>query len=447
MKKFGLFLLAALLLTGCSKAPEVTPEAVVETTTISPTVDIGGTQVLRDTETLDLTNTYYDMDTLLSVAPELPDVQVVELGCTELFAQDLEQLQQAFPEAKLQYTLSLFGQNVPLDTTSLDMSGMSVQQSAELARVAGLLPQLEQINFVNSEGVCVFDLDTISQLDLVRLSAPQVKLTVNFELFGKKVTSEDERIEYYRAKIGNEGEPVLRKVLPYLQNCTYFLLDGCGLDNEVLSQLRADFPETKIVWRVWLCNPAYDSPGILNKYSFMTDTELIRTLNVRDFNCQVLMYCNETKYVDFGHNPFVSDFTFLGYMPQLEAAIIALTSCADLTPLANCPKLEYLEVFTTEVTDLSPLANCTELRHLNISNLKIDDLTPLYGLKNLERVRIILCDNITKEQIAELAEQLPDCQVLTKGWNPTDEGWRKDEYGNFIPRYLLLRQQMRYDYD
>ena len=443
MKKIGFVILLALLLVGCGKTAEEVPQATVETT-ISPYVEIGGSQVLRETDTLDLTNTTYDMESILSAAAELPNVQTVELGCTALSAHEVAQLQNAFPTADVKYSVSLYGQNIPLDTVTLDMSAMTVGNSQELARVVGLLPMLQEINFVNSDGRCVYDLDTIPYLDLIREAAPHAKLKVWFDLFGKKVTSEDETIKYYRVNIGNEGAEQLRAVLPYLHSCTYFLLDGCGIDNEVLAQLRTDFPETKIVWRVWLCPADY---YYVKNYSYLTDTELIRPgMNVRGSYCHVLQYCNETKYVDFGHNPFILDFSFLGYMPQLEVAIIAISNCNDLTPLANCPKLEYLEVFTTKVTDLSPLANCTELRHLNISNLAISDLSPLYGLKKLERLRIVMCDNITKEQIAEVAAQLPDCNLLTKGWDPTGNGWRKDSKGVLDPRYSLLRKQMQYNH-
>lgn len=428
-----------LILAGCRQQGNL---AAAEPT-LSPTVDIGGTQISREAEALDLTGMDYELDTLLSVAPELNKVQALELGRTTCSIEQLHALTRAFPAAKLNYEVCLFGQTVPLDTTSLDMTNMPAEKSAELAQAAALLPNLQRIDFVNDKGKCVFDLDTISYLDTVRSAVPHVKLEVNFQLFGKQVSSEDREIKYFMTPIGNEGVQQIRAVLPYLSDCKYFLLDTCGIDNEVLAQLRADFPNTKIVWRVWLCSP---STAFINSYSYLTDTQLIRTLKVRDSNCQVLYYCNETKYVDFGHNPFVSDFSFLAGMPELEVAIIALTSCSDLSALANCPKLEYLEVFTTNVTDLSPLANCTELRHLNISNLAITDLTPLYGLKKLERLRIVMCDGITKEQLDEVAARLPDCQMLTKGWNPTGNGWRKDENGLWVERYLLLREQMRYDY-
>ena len=133
-------------------------------------------------------------------------------------------------------------------------------------------------------------------------------------------------------------------------------------------------------------------------------------------------------------------------MTKLEVCIIALTSLHDLTPLENCPELEYLEIFTTSVTDLSPLAKCTKLRHLNISNLKqVSDLTCLYSL-NLERMRAVVT-KIPKEQIEEYARLHPDCEMLMQGADPTDYGWRYDSGGKQVPRYALLREQMKYDED
>ena len=440
MKKLWIILALALVLAGCKKEPDNTAAKA------TPTLDIGGTVVSQDAEILDLSVAEYDMTTVLSVAPKLTNVKTVELGNTDLPINQLDGLREAFPAAKLSYTVSFMGTEIPSDTTSLDMTAMAVENSDELADVAAKLPNLETIDFVNDQGRCIYDLNTIHYLDIVRASVPDVKLEVNFQLFGKKVSSEDEQIKYADVPIGNDGVPQIRAVLPYLQSCNYFLLDGCGIDNELLATMRSDFPETKIVWRVWICAPEFRHTGYKNSHSFLTDTELIRTVKVRDFSSHDLMYCNETKYVDFGHNPFISDFFFLSYMPDLEVAIIALTSVSDLTPLASCPKLEYLEIFTSEVTDLSPLANCTELKHLNVSNLKIRDLSPLFGLTKLERLRVVSCPWITKAQLAEIAEKLPNCDVMTKGYDPTENGWRTDQNGNLAPRYALLRKQMRYDY-
>ena len=441
MKKCILCLLFVLLLAGCGTQQS---ETVVPTTTV-PTVDIGGTVLTLETDRLDLTELAWEYQALLEAAPPLPAVTVVDLGVTDLTAWELDGLKAAFPQSEIRYSVDVLGKRVSHDTISLDLSTMDAARTDELVAVLPMLPNLQEINFANGEG-CVYDLDNIRQLDKVREAAPQATLRVKFELFGQTVTSEDERIEYYLTPIGNEGAETVRAVLPYLKNCTYFLMDGCDIDYEILAKMREDFPQTKIVWRIWLAGPFYGSERLTLRASMLSDTKLIRTVVVTDRNCHLLNYCTETKYMDLGHNDYISDCSFINYMPDLEVAILGLTEIADISPLANCPKLEYLELFSCKVSDLSPLANCTELRHLNVSNLKgLTDLTPLYGLKNLERFRAVMNPQLSKAQLDELAAQLPNCNMLREGWDPTENGWRWDEDRNPLPRYALLKEQMEYD--
>lgn len=457
MKRISFLVAAALLaaaLSGCGLAAYPQPdksstnpetESGTAAATEDPSVDIGGTRVEPDIRELDLTVLDYTLEALVSSADRLTGVADIQLGQTTLSREQLDSLAAAFPNAVIHYTVSLFGETLEPDTQSLDLWDMDVTKTDELVAVLPLLPSLQAINFVSEEGVCAYSLDTIGELDKVRAAAPEVSLRVSFQLFGQTVTSEDTRIEYYLVDIGNEGAETVRQVLPYLQSCEYLLMDGCGVDNEVMAQLREDFPETKVVWRVWLTKPDYNSPRMLRCAGFLTDTHRIRTLLVNDDNCDLLKYCVETKYVDFGHNEYISDFSFLAYMPDLEAAIIGLTHCNDLTPLMNCTKLEYLEVYGSKVTDLSPLAACTSLKHLNISRLEVDDMTCLYGLE-LERFRAVLT-NIPQEQIDEYARLHPDCQMLMKGWAPHQNGWRYDDDGNKVERYALLQEQMEYAID
>lgn len=451
MRKYMVLTILVLLalLSACSQEPGQMPiENETVPTTVPVLVDIGGTQLEPDAAALDLQTMEYDLDKLLAAAPELKAVTEIELGATTLTYEQVEAIRGAFPNAELAYSIALFGQTVQPDVQSLDLAEMTPEQTEELYAVLPLMTQLQEINFVSEDGSCVYGIEQIDQLDQLRERAPEVSFRVKFELFGQTVSSEDERIEYYLVPIGNEGEPQIRAVLPYLTACEYFLLDGCGIDNEIMDQLRTDFPDTKIVWRVWIREPNYNSPRHMRRAGFLTDTHRIRTTLVTDDNCEVLKYCTEVKYVDFGHNLEISDFSFLGYMPDLEVAILALTGISDLTPLMNCPKLEYLEVFTTDVTDLTPLASCTSLEHLNISNLPgVTDLSPLYNLTNLKRLRMVVLPQITKEQINEVAQHLPNCDVLMAGWDPTENGWRYDEKGNRVPRYELLREQMEYDID
>lgn len=442
MKKTLLLLLLVLtmVLAACG-APE---EPETQPPTEPALVDIGGTLVKPDILRLDLSERAYVLETLLDAAPQLPEVCQIDLGTTDLSWEQVSAIQNAYPDAILYYSVEILGKALDFDATEADLSSMALDQAEEVLERLTLLPQLETINFISEEGVCALALEDVPLLNTFRQTLPDVKFTVSFELFGQTVSSEDEEIVYYRVPIGNEGVDTFRAVLPYLTSCKRLLMDGCEVDNEVMAQLREDFPETKVVWRVWFEGPNYQSELWLRRYSFLTDTEVIWTIAVSDENSDVLKYCIDTKYVDFGHDHMITHVDFLSYMPNLEVAILALTNVSDISGLANCPKLEYLEIFTSKVSDLSPLANCTELKHLNIAKLPgVQDLSPLFGLQKLERLRVLNYLYLPFDQLEEFKKHVPTCQVLDKDWDETDGGWRYDANGQ-VPRYKLLREQMQY---
>jgi hypothetical protein len=381
---------------------------------------------------------------LIEGAPVLSSLRTIDLGGYIPEHELYQELSDAYPGAEIRMSLSFLGEPLERDVHTLDAHAMTADDTPELLRVLPYLSELEEIVFVSGSGECAYSLDEIEQLDRVREAVPDVKLRVAFKLFGKKVTSEDERIEFlHNKKIGNKGIETVRAVLPYLSSCTYFLVDDCGVSNETMAELREDFPDTKVVWRVWITKPNYNNKRKVRRCSFLTDTQRIRTTYIRPGNVDVLKYCTETKYIDFGHNHYMTDFWFLAYMPKLEAVIIAMTEVKDLTPFASCPELEFLEVFTSNITTLKPLANCKKLAYLNISNCpKLKDITALYELKDLKVLRMVTTPKVPREQKKEVAKRLPDCKILKEDpTNPTGGGWRKGK------RYHLLREQMEYDID
>ena len=394
---------------------------------------------------LNLWDLPYTVEELLALSERMEMVTALELGTINMTAEELAQIRAAYPQAEISYTVELFGETLAPDTKELDFSDVDPRAVMECIPKLMLLPNLQQIDLVTEAGECRWGLSDLAVMDAVREAVPNVRFSVEFDLFGQTVTDQDTRIEYVQKDIGNSGAETIRRVLPYLTACEYFLLDGCGIDNELLAELRADFPNTKIVWRIWLGEPDYKSPRAMRARSFLTDTHRIRTTAVNDSNCHLLKYCVETKYVDFGHNHGISDFSFLSYMPKLEVAILALTKCNDLTPLANCTELEYLEVYRADVTDLSPIANCKKLKHLNFGDMDISDITCLYDI-DLERIRGCLTP-VPQEQWEEFARLHPDCQILNEGGSPSKNGWRKDANGVKVPRYALLQQQMEYAID
>lgn len=396
---------------------------------VTYTVDIGGTAVLPETKTLELSSALFDAETLCENSAFLPAVTDVSLGVTTLSPEEIGRIAAAFPNAEVDYAVELNGECFGRDTTTLRL-GASELTAQDISAYLGYFPSLTSLDLTDDDRSCPYTLDELYSL---HEQLPGLHLICSFDLFGHTVSSEDEKVEFDGEEIGPEGVETLRKALPLL-SCTYCKLADCGIDNETLARLKAEFPERNIVWRVWIFHR-----------SLMTDTKLVRTVHIDDYSCDVLKYCTEVRYVDFGHNDLISDFSFLSYMPHLEAAIIAMTGVTDISPLADCPELEFLEVFDTDVADLSPLAKCTKLEYLNIANMpNVTDISPLYGLTNLKQLRIIT-DNVPQEQKEEIARRLPDCELLMRGWDETENGWRHDEDGNQTERYILLRQQMEYD--
>lgn len=438
------FMISILVLSGCAMGPEET----VPTETDPPEVDIGGTSLDCAVETLDLTAMQWELDALVAAAPRLQAVRSINLGTTDLTWEQFVRLENAFPSARIDYSIELFGQTLASESTYLDASAMTVDQTEELLNCLPMLPMVTEVNFVSEEGGCVYTVDTIRELDRVREALPEASFHVSFELFGQTVTSEQERVEYYCVEIGNEGADTVRAVLPYLKSCTYFLMDGCGIDYEILAQMRDDFPDTEIVWRVWLVEENYNSRLYLRCGSYLTDTHRIRTTYVTDKNSHLLNYCTKTKYVDVGHVWALTQCDFLSYMPDLEVCILAITEITDITPLANHEKLEYLELFTTDIEDLTPLISCPNIEHLNISNMpKLQDISPIFELTKLKRLRMVDSPLITDEQKQEAEERLPDCEILKMGHFATAWFWRYGGDGEKVERYALLCEQMEYEID
>ena len=391
-------------------------------------VDLGGSRVPDDSTALTPAGGGWTLEGLLEAAPWLPAVRLIDLGEAALRPGDWDALRAAWPEAELRARIAALDGVFTWTETELDLSAVSPARMDEIRALLGYLPALERIDARGGD----WALPALSEL---HEAAPQARIACRFELFGQSVSSEDEEIAYIRQEIGDENLPVLRQALPLLASCHRLLLDDCGLSYDKLAELRGDFPERGLVWRVRF--------GV---DSVLTDTQCVWTIYLTNENCDVLKYCTEVLYFDVGHSLALSDFHYLPYMTKLQVLIVARTGFSDCSLLTHCPDLEYLEIFSSAVTDLTPLAQCTNLQHLNIANLpEVTDISPLYGLTKLQRLRICM-DYVPDEQKAEITRLLPDCDMMFYAVNPTDNGWRRDRLNRLVPRYALLREQIGYAY-
>lgn len=272
----------------------------------------------------------------------------------------------------------------------------------------------------------------------------QLEQGYSFELFGQEVnTKTTTELHYCKESIGNSGLEQFREVLPYMENLTYLTFDRCDTTDEAVAELRDEFPDANIAWRIFF------SP-----FSCMTDVEKIwASCDLRDNVTEPLKYCNKVKYLDIGHNA-LKDISFIQYMPDLEILIVSCGEIEDISPIKYCQKLKFFECAETYVRDISPIGDVPGLEDVNIGgNGKMKpDFSCLYKLSNPKRIFIqnYYNSNVNMEKIEdELQEAFPDCEVDTiwNGHSALNDLWRftRRYYGSYNTQYQMIRDIFEYD--
>ena len=395
-----------------------------------------------------------DIPVLEASLGALPQMQRINIGsgteAAHLSYELLSDLVGKYPDIEFTYTLSVLGQDATLDDESLDLSSMS---SADMENILPLLKCMNKLSAVElgQEGVTALSLEEIAQLVAAR---PDVSFSYTGTVWGVPYNLSDTALDLNHIKMDDEGAAV-RRVIACMNKLETLDMDYCGVSNDAMAAIRADFPDVDVIWRIWFGT----------NYSVRTDAEKILASKpsvggyLGSDEVSVLKYCTKIKYLDLGHNgdnddgilKGISDISFVSYMPDLEVFIISMNSVSDISPLADCHKLEYLEVYTTYVSDLSPLSGLTSLHHLNLQNMeRLTDISPLYSLTNLERLWIGCDTAIPAEQVAEFKSNVPNCEVNTTDSNTNAWKWTWVDFNipkyYWVPRYELLRNQLGYNY-
>ncbi len=364
------------------------------------------------------------------------ELKTIVISSPDFTDDELSKLAAAFPASEILFRFSPDVPDLPYNATEIDLSALSPEYVENAAGFLGKMPALERVNMTAGDGT---DLLSFTELRILQDAAPDAVFDYRFESFGKTISTADEDIVYDALSncvyIYNEGMEQIREMMPCMTRLKSIFFQYCEVDYDVLAQFRADYPDVDIVWRI-----------NFGPYSCRTDTERIFANGSLDAaSCYNLRYCNKVKYIDLGHNDYLTSIDFAAFMPDLEIGIFAATSLYDISPLANCRKLRYLEIFVTNVSDISVLANCTELEQLNVSCcFSLKDLSPLYGLTKLKRVWNNY-SSVPQAKQNEIRTLLPDCEFsFTKGGS-TDYGWRYDDYGNMTEYYAELYEIFGYE--
>ncbi len=399
-------------------------------------VELGGTQVPGDQESLTLEEGSYALETLKENLPYLRQISSLHLPGTTLSAEELAALGEQFPDIALFYTVEFLGREVTSDTQSLDLSDLKPDQVSQAAEALKKLPNVTFVELMTASGG-----SALSKADVKVLvdAAPGCIFHYVFRLYDQTIATNDEKVEFKKLDIGDD-ESVLREALDIMTGCKTFRLGNCSLSNEAMAKMREDYRHKglTVAWQVWF--------GKDSRYTVMTDQEKIRAVyNVTDATCGPLQYCEGAKYIDMGHNDTLTDLSWVAGMPNLEILIISGCAAKDLTGFENAKKLEFLEAANCyKLEDVSALVNCESLRFLNISYTKVKDLMPLDGLP-LERF-VCLKPKVTPDEQEIFMAIHPDCWTRFLGSQPYGIGWRYDDNGKtYSEYYRKIRDIFGYD--
>jgi len=327
-------------------------------------------------------------------------------------------------------TIEILGKEYDENETFLDLSDMHPEDIAEITGKMAEMPQLSEVNLMPGDGEPLLSLTAVYTL---KEALPGIHFDYGFDLYEQHLTTEDTEVSFVKAEIGNEGEESIRQALTVLDKCEYFLLDDCGIDDEIMAQIREDFPDTKVVWRVHV-----------GWKSALTDDQVIRmTHGINDSMTGPLKYCNEVIYMDLGHDSGITDISFIENMPDLECLILSDAHFTDLTPLTNCHKLVWLELVSCYyIQNLSVIADMDSIKYLNISYTQTRDISGIMDM-NLERFSCI-GNPVSRDSFDEYCEAHPDCLCVYTG-NPYGYAWRYDDYGyTYFSYYARMREVFRY---
>ncbi len=397
-------------------------------------VELGGTAVHPEVTDLTLEEGQYHYDTLLENLAHLPQVTSLTLPRTTLSKAAVDAISEAYPGIRLDYTVFFRGQEQDPSITELDLSDMQPEELEQTLSELAFFHELQKIELMNAEGKSSLSL---TDVQAIQEAVPSAQVHYTFTFYKKTLSTTDTQVEYKDMYMKDSDEAQIRQILDVMDSCERFVFNNCHISNKVMASLREDYRDrTKIVWRVFFGKNS----------SCLTDKEVIKVVGgLQDSNCQALMYCEDVRFIDFGHNDYLTDISYIKYMTKLEAIILSGSSIKDLTPFENHPSIYFLEVSNCSfLEDLTPLAGCEKLGMLNISYTHITTLEPIMHL-GLDRLKYVRC-KLDEESVAAYQELHPDCWVSNTG-HEYGEGWRYEEDGSRSDYYAMLASKDVFNYD
>lgn len=397
-------------------------------------VDIGGMKFDPATQELRLEEGTYTYESLMENLVHLPQVNKISFPCTTLTLAQLDEIRLLFPGVQLEYSVLFRGEEWDPGVTEMDLSDLTSEEVEQVAADLAFFPNLTTVELMDAEGKSAL---TLTDVQTLQEAAPGATFHFTYTFYKVTFSTTDTRVEFVNKYMKDKDEPEIRQILDIMDDCEVMVFNNCHISNTVMAGIRDDYRDrTKIVWRVFFGNGG----------SCLTDREVIKMVyGLTNSNSKALMYCEDARFIDFGHNEALTDISFVAYMPKLEAIILSGSPIRDLTPFEGHENLYFLEIaYCSYIEDLSPLSSCPNLGMLNISYTKVTDLSPLDGL-NIERLTFVKTP-VEDEEIERYTALHPDCWAVWKGDQPYGKGWRYEEDGSQSEYYKKLASKEIFNY-
>ena len=396
------------------------------------TVDLGGYSADPDVAELAIGHEEMQYDVLMENLVHLPKLEKLVLIKSQLTLEQIAAIHQTYPAVAVDYTVGILDQEYASDTDKLDLSAMTSGDMDAVCAALPMLPKLAEVELM-SGGTSNLELQDVRKLNE---TCPEAKFNYSFTLNGKQISTMDKEVRFSATSNGGLTAEDLRLMLDVMEECDKVVLEYWNygsLTNEVLGQIREEYRDrTKLVWRVFF--------GV--GYC-LTDVDVLRcTYDLTDGNSAALKYCEDVRFVDFGHDTALKTVDFMSGMKKLEVVILSGSMVENLEPLAGLPNLRVVEVSNCGyLKDVSPLAKCPSLKMLNISFTAVEDVSALNDL-DLELMCAVK-SKMSREAKDAFVASNPNCLATYEG-NEYGTGWRYLDNEKKRPWYEEIAAAFKY---
>lgn len=402
---------------GESSAPAAAP---APNPTAAPGVFISGQYYPRKTQELRLKGDAVTAGELRQALTVLENLRLAEIPQGKFDFADQLELKREHPEIRFVWPVTVCGHVFLSTDEDLRFAGTEDFTASSLEEIRERSELFYALRSVDLTG-CALDSDALHQLDL---ALGDVDVVWTFPLYGKEVCSTDREIDLSGIAVKDKGAQA-EEALPYFTHLEKVVMCECGVSDKDMDALNNRHEDVRFVWMVdiqWAAIRTDSDFFIPYRSSGVKQTR-------RRAGLSGLQYCPDLIALDIGH-AHTQDISYIRVMPHLKYLILAENYVVDISPLEDLKELKWLEMFQCVTRDLSPLLGCTALEDLNICYLVAPRDNVFETLKQMTWLKRLWVSGspLTKKQVAELREALPDCEIWNKmGDESTGSTWRFSE--------------------